>query len=189
MQTSNSQQSFFENLDNITAQQTERKEPDANTEKQFYDPNRKPGEQPAAPTENKPVEQPLNFDPLKSGQTSAYLAAGAIESVFTIVESLLFHYGRFSKGEITRAKEYLDKHEAGLPLEPKEKLLLAKFMRIREQHDKIRSRIPFPDEDIEAMSKGFAHYHKVTGKEMNPSLLLWATIIKALTNRTTDIFM
>lgn len=193
MQTSNSQNQFFENLDNITSQQTERKEPDANTEKQFYDPTKKPGEEnKPAPEQPKAVPlgkdgKPIDFD--AAGRTTAYLVAGGIETIFTVTESILFHFWRFSNGEIKRAKEYLDKNEAGLPLKPEEKQLLAKFMRVREQHEKIRSRIPFPDDDIENMARGFKQYHVAKGTESDPSIILWVTIIRALAMRSTDIFM
>lgn len=191
MQTSSNKKEFFETLDNITAETTERKNPDENTESQFFDPNRKEGEPPKPVSEttttNTPPKPPIDYE--QAGRTTAYLVAGGIETVFTVTESLLFHFGRFSNGEIKRAKEYLDKHEAGETLTVKEKTLLAKFMRIREQHDKIRSRIPFPDEDIDQMARGFKEYHKATGKESDPKIILWVTIIRALAMRSTDIFM
>lgn len=193
MQQLNNKEKLFANLDEITSEKTERKNPDENTESQYYNPNPEPTPvaNNANTTGNNTVDNnvPLSFDHEKAGETTAYLVAGGIETVFTVAESLLFHFGRFSEGEIKRAKEYLDKHEAGIELDQKEKLLLAKFMRIREQHDKIRSRIPFPDEDIEQMAKGFAQWHKVTGKESNPNIILWVTIIRALAMRSTDIFM
>lgn len=191
MQTSSNKQEFFENLDTITSETTERKNPDLNTESQFYNPKFKEGETPPIvnpqPTVTTPATPPINFE--QAGRTTAFLVAGGIETVFTVTESLLFHFGRFSSGEIKRAKEYLDKHEAGIELTQKEKTLLAKFMRIRDQHEKIRTRIPFPDEDIDQMAKGFGQYHKATGKESDPKIILWVTIIRALAMRSTDIFM
>ena len=186
---SSNKEEFFESLENITAQTTERKNPDEKTETQFYDPSRKEGEIPLQKPEQKPAEVKPTFDVDQAGRTTAYLVAGGIETVFTVTESLLFHFGRFSSGEIKRAKEYLDKMEAGEELKPQEKTLLAKFMRVREQHDKIRSRIPFQDEEIDQMSKGFKEYHKATGKESDPKIILWVTIIRALAMRSTDIFM
>ncbi len=189
MQTSSNQSQFFENLNTITSENTERKNPDTTTEANFYDPKRKEGEviPPAPETKVEPPKPVIDFD--QAGRTTAYLVAGGIETVFTVGESLLFHFGRFSNGEIKKAKEYLDKHEAGITLLPKEKALLAKFLRIRDQHDKIRSRIPFTDDEIDQMAKGFKEYHKATGKESDPKIILWVTIIRALTMRSTDIFM
>lgn len=187
----NSEEKFFVNLDTIVSENTERKNPDEQTESQYYDPSRKEGEQPKpnpeTVTTNTPPKPTIDFE--QAGRTTAYLVAGGIETVFTVTESLLFHFGRFSSGEIKRAKEYLDKHEAGEQLTTKEKVLLAKFNRIRDQHDKIRSRIPFPDEDIDQMARGFKEYHKATGKESDPKIILWVTIIRALAIRSTDIFM
>lgn len=186
--SNNNGKEFFESLDSITAEKTERKNPDDQTEKQFYDPNVKEGEtkpeQDKKPEEGKP---PIDFD--QAGRTTAFLVAGGIETLFTVAESLVYHFGRFSEGEIKRAKEYLDKHEAGDQLSSKEKTLLAKFIRIRDLHDKIRSRIPFTDDEIDQMAKGFKEYHKATGKESDPKIILWVTIIRALAMRSTDIFM
>lgn len=183
------QEEFFTELDNITEQTTERKTPDVNTEALFYDPNRKPGEvaKPVTETPKAPDQKPVDFD--SAGRTTAFLVSGSIETLFTAVEAGVFHFARFSNGEIKRAKEYLDRMEAGMELKPEEKKLLAKFLRVREQHDKIKSRIPFTDDEIDQMAKGFAQYHKATGKESNPNVILWVTIIRALTMRATDIFV
>lgn len=196
-----SKNNFFESLNQIANDKTDRKEPGSqkDNEKKFYVP---PGEKASGETaEENPEEKTsgnsseekinegnpnLNFDPKKSGETSAILFAGCCETVMMLAERLMLVYGRFTDEEKEKYVLIQDKDES--ELNPREKEINRKFVRILEKHVKIREKIDFSENEMEALAEGFAEHARITGKPANPKLILYATGVKALVSRSMDIF-
>lgn len=122
----------------------------------------------------------------QSGETGAYIAAGSIEMVFSLLERLMF-IRKFSASDKEQLLVISEKPESQLTED--EKSLNYKFLTLTKKHDKIRDKIPFEKKDIEAMEMGFAEHARITGNPINPQLILWGTIIKAVTGRAMEIFL
>ncbi|HYD20028.1 MAG TPA: hypothetical protein VEB40_01035 [Flavipsychrobacter sp.] len=186
---------FFRQIGEVAAQETERKEPGASGTQpgdpasQFYVPDgERPKPQPPSEiTEPQPVPGKLTKEEAEaSGRTSAHLAAGSIETVFSLIERLMY-LSKFSEDEKERIVAMQEKEQS--QWDDKERQLNMKFLRINNKHDKIKERIPVPDKELKMMAEGLAYYSQVTGKKANPQLILVSTITKAITNRAIDIFL
>ena len=122
----------------------------------------------------------------ESGETGAYLIGGGIETVFSLIERFVF-ISKFSKKEKERLVKIEDINDSDKTSE--DISLEKKFLRLSNKHDKIRANIPLSDIEHRNIANGLEEYAKITGKTFSPELLLWVTIIKAISDKTIDIFL
>lgn len=121
-----------------------------------------------------------------SGKTGAFLAAGAIETVFGLAERLVF-IKKFTSDEKEQLLTVLEKPDAELT--QGERSLNYKFLAVSKRHEKMRDKIPLDENETAALEHAFAEHTRITGKSLNPQLILWGTVIKVLTSRSIEIFL
>lgn len=185
-------------IDNVAKQQTERKEPKSNGAKpveqkpvdnsgqhkvEFFTGGEKKNE---APTEQTPV-QLLTEDVLTAtGKTGAYLTESIHDTIFGLTERVIY-ITRFTAEEKARLV-IIDSLPAS-KLTPDDENLNRKFLAITKKHDKIREKMELDEKDKESLEYAFKEHARITGKPLNPSLILTSTLVKIICNRAIDIFL
>lgn len=181
---------IHQNIESIASQATARKSPSANSgsgeaQTVFYTEAAEAPPQPAQPNAPKPGE--LGEKEIKaSGKTGAFLTAGLIEAVFGLGESLL-HTTRFTAPEKERLIT-LDEVSTDQWTEDDDRLN-RKFLALTKKHEKIKEKIELKPDEVEALEIAFAEHTRITGKSLNPQLIVWSTIGKIFVNRSIDIFL
>lgn len=181
-----------QSIEQIAGENTPRKEPPIQKENSTGQPippteiNNQPseffsGEQ---KTENKSVDQEKKIQ--ESGKANAYLAGGAIETVFGLLERVIY-LNKFSADEKEVIINIQEKDEKDYS--EYEQKVNRKFLAVTKRHDRIRDRIPLDKKEEEALETAFIQHARVTGKLTNSNLIIWATIAKVFTQRSIDIFL
>lgn len=189
---------LFNDIESIAAEPTDRKSPTSIPQSVPLQGNSNPAVAPAplAPTffgGDEKKEEPKIAEPQisqkaieASGKTGAFLISGSIETVFSFAERIVY-INRFSKSEKSRLI-VLDE----IPLAQQtvdDQNLNRKFLSITKKHDKIREKIPLDEKEVEALEAACAEYTRLTGKSLNPQLIIWSTIAKIFIGRSMDIFL
>lgn len=139
--------------------------------------------------QNEETEQTTEADKKSveaSGQVGAYLIGGMIETVFGLTERLVY-MSKFSREEKETILEIQEKDES--EFSEYDNKVNRKFLAITKNHEEKRKRIPLSTKDEEMLAKACEEYSRVTGKTMNPNLILWSSIIKIFASRGIDIFL
>lgn len=185
----------FKKLEDITAENTQRKEPTATEANQFYSPesDKKPETIPAQPnaaqpSPTQPALQPMKMDKeraQKSGRANAYIAGGVIENLFKCMETIRFSM-KFSSAD-KRKLLTLRLKDKNL-LTENEKQLQQNFLMLVEEHKEKEAKIPLTDRDKEALDYAYTLYAEITGKETDPALIKGAAILNLILSRALDIY-
>jgi len=172
----------------IAAQPTERKSPTGNNTGVE---NSNPVEFFTEETENieqeKIQQSGLSDSAIKaSGKTGAYILGGTIELTFNVLERIIF-INKFSDKEKARLV-VLDEIEEK-DFTDTDNNLNRKFLAVSKKHENIKDKIPLNAKEMEALENACAEYTRITGKQMNPNLIIGATLVQIFANRAMDIFL
>lgn len=121
-----------------------------------------------------------------SGKTGAFLIGGTIELAFDVTERLIY-ISKFTNEEKNRIALMGEKTES--EYDEYDININRKFLAITKKHDKIKEKIPLTDKENEALATACAEYTRVTGKSLNPNIIIWSTIAKIFIGRSIDIFL
>ena len=183
----------FKNLDDITADKTERKEPgntSSSASSQFFKSEtekekEKTPEQPPAPNSSGPVYKMSEEKANMSGEANAYIVGGSIEFFWGVVETIVNRMS-FSQSE--------KKHLLASRQKPKEKwtqedkTINEKFDDLFKVHQQRKKDIEITERENKAMVHAYSLYARVTGKETDPEMIKWAAIISIMGNKGLKIY-
>lgn len=121
-----------------------------------------------------------------SGKTGAFLAAGLIEMVFGLCNTGVY-LTTFNAAEKQQILDIEDKEE---PMTPEEDSLNRRFLKATDKYNKIKTdKIPLSKKEEEALANAFAEHRRITGKDLNPNLILYSTIARVLVSRGMEVFI
>ncbi len=121
-----------------------------------------------------------------SGKTGAFLLGSSIELTFNVIERVVF-INRFSANEKQRLVILDEKSEN--EYSDADRSLNQKFLAVSKKHDKIKDKIPLKSKELEALELACSEYTRITGKTLNPNLIIGTTIVQIFANRALDIFL
>jgi hypothetical protein len=189
----------FERIDQVGSTATERKEPPAAATKDkpvaatpFYEPADKKGEekktdQPGTTTQA--TTTPLLLDKAraeKSGKAKAYLASSGLETLFSAIEMIRYHYAMTHEEKMMLiASRQKDKEQ----WTEQERAVNLKHAFVKDKHDEIVKKIPFDEKTMEILEYGYTLHTQVTGKESDPMLIIYGMFARVLGNQLMNMFI
>lgn len=212
-----SKDDLFVNIQDIARQKTQRKDPVINgngTNGHTHNGNgngssaghtwkppvieeKKKEEQPAAAAssaeakpaaEQEPVQRILSAEEEEkakaTGKVGAYLAGGLVEMIFGLTNTLV-HVSSFTAEQKKMLVALEEKPEAEYT--EQEKSLNMKFLAKTKKYEQRKLKIPLSKNEEEILREAFTDYRRVTGKDLNPSLILWSAITRICISRGMEI--
>lgn len=186
---------FFTKLDQIEGNTTERKDPNQSSPVSEYVPK---GEDLVEPfTEENPPTDPPPVKPVqasgvtpesikRNGVTGAHVAGNLLELLLSGVNTVNY-LRKFDSTEKDRIIELQGMDPAKWT--PADHNLNRRFLTITKKYEETKEKVKLTPDELNVLKEGFGEYHKATGKELSPSLIIWSTIGKVLIGRSIDILL
>lgn len=186
--------SAFKNLDEITAEKSERKQP-ASPSNNFFNPKSIEQKEPAqhpAPSQPAQTQAQQPFVPKldkaraeMSGAANAYIWGGTIEIFWGTIETIV---NNFSMSQAEKKLLIASRVKPQEKWTNEDKIINQKFNDLFKTHQERKKQIKLTEEENKALKYAYTLYAEVTGKETDPSAIKWAAIIRIMAGKGLDIY-